>query len=1206
VFGAFEIVETLGVSSAGELYTATDTRDGQRVFLAIGSGADPSMLDVRCGAFARWSAVTHPNVLQLHEHGVADNKEYVAMEPARGGDVLPYVRTGVLEDETSPGFARRCMAKESALFTANQYARLRDVARQLAEGLLTLHRAGIGHGSFCPANMIVAADGRLVLFDRELLLLSARASETFENLEGATAYLAPEQAKGESSNRASDWYALGVFLYEAVTGGYPFEGAPIRSLLAKQRETAPRLRDSVQDAPRDLDRLCRLLLAREPSKRPSGEEVVRILSGGGTSLFTASNSSEEQLFVGRHSEMGTLEQAFGESRGRRPLSLVIEGGAGIGKTALVENFLDRVESERSDALIFRGRCHERAHFAYKGFEGVVDGIVAFLRQRDPSVVDELLPRNTPLLARLFPALRRVPKIARMPGKPEHAVGPQVQRVLAFEALGALLSNICERWPVVVFIDDLQWADPDSLTLLAQVAGSDATSGFLLLTTVRTDAVGAIPPRVRDTTQAFPFSRSVCIGPIPVAEAVHLAHVTYKRVTGEHASAQRAQEIAAAAGGNPLFVDEVVRQLKVTASVSLEGGIWHRLGELDAVTRQLLEVVAVGSFPMRLDTAVAAAGLHNENWLKSVDTLRDLHLVITTGSRANDTIEPFHDRVRDAVLRPLDSSHREYLHRRIADELHAEGAIARDPHLVLQHLEAAGETARAKEVALEAANHACRVFAFDRAAQLYKTVVRFDEEGRPDEDGISRKVAQELVNALAIAGRDAEAAELCERLSRQNDENEAAEWISRAATHHAFSGQLGRGLELLSRSESSSGWMRGRQPQLRTVTAARGAGSLGAVAPRTLRKIDDGALLAMMHLFSRPDVFARDLMGALRLALRVDEPARVRELLTFGGTYLTALSVRDAATGAAWCAHAAALGGDASTRLECQARGLRAYLTGDFHLALDELSQSHGGATGAARFAESLCGPLALSSAHMLGRFETEMELFASQRKSATRRRDRRGVRLLDLMVTVVLLLREPSQCLRTTFAELPVLTRSGGFDLEDWALLCSTTSVALYSEDRMHRVGLDAQLRAVEETLFWRFRHVRAKVLWLRGRLALRDAARIGNVQVSRRIATFARRLRGEKLAHADVWAQVLLAADKTRAGLGLKAIAELRLGLERARGGGHSFYAAVFEAQLGALVAGDEGDELATSAALYFEAEKIENAPRVMVWLGFAPADED
>jgi serine/threonine protein kinase len=257
------------------------------------------------------------------------------------------------------------------------------------------------HRDIKPSNVMVTPDGRVVLLDFGLIA-DVRAQLSDSSVVGTAAYMSPEQAMSRPPGAASDWYSVGVMLYQALTGRLPIDGAPLEIMMRKQRRRPPR---RVAGAPDDLSQLCVALLAIDPAARPSGPEVLRILEARGE------ERPVDTPFVGRKAELGVLERALADSTRGDTLALSIEGESGIGKTKLVRHFVDQVKASDDPPFVLSGRCHERETMPFKGLDGIVDMLARTLNKLD---LDELaLPPAAELtaLAHTFPVLLRVPAIA---------------------------------------------------------------------------------------------------------------------------------------------------------------------------------------------------------------------------------------------------------------------------------------------------------------------------------------------------------------------------------------------------------------------------------------------------------------------------------------------------------------------------------------------------------------------------------------------------------------------------------------------------------------------------------------------------------------------------------------------------------------------------------------------------------------------------
>src|SRR5207249_3157196 len=137
---------------------------------------------------------------------------------------------------------QRCLGSGGRGVVYEAVERLRSALAQLATGLVALHSAGKLHRDLKPSNVVVTPEGRPVILDFGIAADMVAGEDPLRTAEdgiwGTAEYMSPEQGRGEAS-AASDWYAMGCMLYEALTGRLPFAGAALRVLLEKAQQDPP-------------------------------------------------------------------------------------------------------------------------------------------------------------------------------------------------------------------------------------------------------------------------------------------------------------------------------------------------------------------------------------------------------------------------------------------------------------------------------------------------------------------------------------------------------------------------------------------------------------------------------------------------------------------------------------------------------------------------------------------------------------------------------------------------------------------------------------------------------------------------------------------------------------------------------------------------------------------------------------------------------
>ncbi len=577
----FRVQRQLGAGSFGTVYEVFDRERGASVALKALKQADPAAIYRFKREFRALADVTHPNLVELYELMSDGTRWFFTMELVDGVPFLSHVRGGAPRSLKGSTVAYPLEAMRQAdtveseiqiarpgLAPAPAFDRLRSLLLQLAEGLSALHAAGRVHRDIKPQNVMVTRDGRVVILDFGLVAeLAPPRLDRSSGLHavGTPAYMSPEQAKGLTVGEASDWYSVGVILYEALTGVLPFHGETIELLARKLRDEPVPPRELVPGIPEDLDLLCRQLLRREEKERPSGAEILQRLRGGERasrpSIVASSPSSRPAPFIGRKEHLAALHEAFARTKEGRVATLLVRGRSGMGKSTLVRRFLKELAERDSTCIILSGRCYERESMPYKALDSMIDALSQYLRGLPPHEAEALLPHDVLTLARLFPVLKRVEVVSQARRRGPEIPDSQELRRRAVAALRELFTRLADRVSLVLFIDDLQWGDADSAALLSAILRPPDPPPLLLIGCTRDENRGAPGSGPFLTAQASSLEDD----PLPSPEELFLDQLTPEEAEelargllgGGRSAAEAAHAIAIESRGNPLFLDELV-------------------------------------------------------------------------------------------------------------------------------------------------------------------------------------------------------------------------------------------------------------------------------------------------------------------------------------------------------------------------------------------------------------------------------------------------------------------------------------------------------------------------------------------------------------------------------------------------------------------------------------------------------------------------
>lgn len=260
--GRYELEHKIGEGGMARIFVGRDLRLNRRVAIKIPHShfvGDADFIE-RFRHEARAAAMlSHPNIVDVFDVGQDGNVNYIVMEYVEGTDLKTVIN------------------REAPLAVA----RAVEIAEQVARGLHAAHRAGMVHRDVKPQNVIVTADGqaRITDFGVAKSHLSTALTETGVSF-GTVDYLSPEQAQGRAATAQSDVYALGVTLYEMLTGRLPFAGDSAVAVAMKHvAEPPPSPRARNPAIPVGLEALILRALAKDPAQRPPGaQELARLLS----------------------------------------------------------------------------------------------------------------------------------------------------------------------------------------------------------------------------------------------------------------------------------------------------------------------------------------------------------------------------------------------------------------------------------------------------------------------------------------------------------------------------------------------------------------------------------------------------------------------------------------------------------------------------------------------------------------------------------------------------------------------------------------------------------------------------------------------------------------------------------------------------------------------------------------------------------------
>lgn len=388
--------------------------------------------------------------------------------------------------------------------TAVPLSQCLEVASKMAAALDQIHLSGVFHKNVNPSNVVFnSSTGELKLIDFGLATTLSRETPPLsapQALEGTLAYLSPEQTgrMNRTVDYRTDFYSLGVTLYELLTGRLPFEAADalelVHSHLAKS-PVAPRILDST--IPSVVSDLVLKLMAKAPEERYQSARGLkhdldtcwRQLQTHGQILdFELGQQDRTDHFLipeklyGRETEVDTLLTAFNRVAHGHTEMVLVTGFSGIGKTAVINELHTPVVRQRG--YFIKGKFDQLSHrIPFSALVQSFRDLMAQLlteseeqRRQWRAKILSALGDSAQVICEVIPELERIigpqPPVPGLTGE-----AAQTRFNLLFQNFIATFTTL--EHPLVVFLDDLQWADLSSLKLM-QVLMSESHTGYLLL------------------------------------------------------------------------------------------------------------------------------------------------------------------------------------------------------------------------------------------------------------------------------------------------------------------------------------------------------------------------------------------------------------------------------------------------------------------------------------------------------------------------------------------------------------------------------------------------------------------------------------------------------------------------------------------------------------------------------------------------------
>ncbi len=596
--------------------------------------------------------------------------------------------------------------------------RIMELLRHYSMALSVMHANYFIHRDIKPQNLMVDLEGKGRLIDYGLvgeINPEADPSGIRSYLAGTPQYMAPEVWTEQSYLPAGDIYSLGKVIYEAlrlISGNKRLATQTPVEFENSKNQYLP-ANDWGPSVPEILIDTCTEMLETNPGDRPTAFQVTRM---GQASTSTFQMPSDYKLY-GRSQELSRIfEWLDGVLKGQCG-RLHISGPSGIGKSRIIEEVIRQLASRRW-LHVFSARCQLREDQPLQAFDQICDALATRYAKEDLGVL-EVDPGSAAILHQAFPVLEKVVKASRyLP-----AFGSVPARLDALEAAARVTRKILETGPMILVIDDAQWADQDSLNVLDRLQAERASS-LAIITLSRTD----------DDLQQLPADLHMRLGPLSSDDSRIILRQAADRWSVS-VSDSTIESLAKIADGAPFRLDEFadefrpggvfaegdsgIRSFPVEALV--DGLLEQRLSRLSSEARRLLALIAVAGGSVSIDETIA---------LKSVrltsDALEELYenRFVQDDASQDKSVRILNDRLAARLVLGLSGEESIASHRLWSEILILNSAKAFQAGRIAGHLFEAGEFEQAIVYADRAVAEAEKRYAMTEAARWHERVIPY--------------------------------------------------------------------------------------------------------------------------------------------------------------------------------------------------------------------------------------------------------------------------------------------------------------------------------------------------------------------------------------------------------------------------------------------------------------------------------------------------
>jgi len=766
----YKILEKLGEGGMGVVYKAEDTklkRDVAIKFLPHHISVNEEerkRFEIEAQAAA---ALNHPNIATIYAIEESGEEAFIVMEFIDGKELKNIVET-----------------HRDASLPVNDVI---NYAIQIADGLEAAHKKGIVNRDIKSQNIMITSDGNVKIMDFGLAKVGKGIQLTkIGEAIGTAAYMSPEQARGDESDHRTDIWSFGVVLYEMLTGSMPFKGdyeqGVIYSILNEEPMTVQNINS---DCPAFLSNITAMCMMKNKEERYNSFFEIRNelltfkaheikipakTSGIKTEFTTNIILQKSDLCIGREKQLALLINTIEKTKQGEGKTVFISGEPGIGKTQLISHL---IKNHTDSAFnIFYGRClfNNEGGLPYHPFVNAIKNSVSTDELQFINVISGLASSFGINISHRLPQIKNFLNLSS-----EHS-NTLLHKEQLWDAIFILFKTLAAAKPIMLILDDIQWADKASIGLFSFFARNISGIPLVLIGVHR-------PPETVldfDTSALVELVRQLNIEDLSLnislerLSAEETNEVIQSILNDQQVDAKLSSNIFHQSGGNPLFIYELVNLMKDKNHIEFTNDSWklkkvnksevvsskvqdvikQRIDHLDLQSKELLQVASCEGEYFQSDVLSGVLNISRLVLLKQLQALENQTRII----RHENKIYRFdHILIREVLYDSIIIELREEYHRLIAQWLidnfsgKAEYACRISHHLI-----SAGQEEQALDYLLKAANHSRNLYAIEEALNYYNKFISLSEKNGIKNDAYQINLEEGLGDVYISLGKSEEA------------------------------------------------------------------------------------------------------------------------------------------------------------------------------------------------------------------------------------------------------------------------------------------------------------------------------------------------------------------------------------------------------------------------------------------------------------------